>query len=1507
MLSFVFTKIEKEPDQISEATGTSVGFPIPQRASIPSLSGGGFGEKKFNQTPSKISTSRSDLVLINSNPLVQIIASDQQEYYENYYTTGDADHGITNIHTYKIVTYKDVYPDIDIVLKVKEQGLEYSFIVHPGGDVNDIELSWDGMQNRQFIKDGSVKYANLLGSIKESAPRSFVEGKKIKSSFRKTGADYGFKVAKYDKKKDLVIDPDLIWATYYGGKSGDIALNICTDASNNIYVTGETYSTTGIATSGSYKTNYSGGGGNSNTFIAKFNNSGSRIWATYYGGSGNDRGVALSVDVSGNIYLAGYTASSGGIATSGAYQSTFGGGSWDAFLVKFSSTGSLSWGTYLGGNKDDFGYGITTNGGYVYITGETQSTSNIATFGAFQSSFGVSSDDAFLAKFSSTGSIVWSTYFGQNSSGDGVTFDGSANIFISGITANNGMATSGAYQTSIAGNGDAFLAKFNSSGNRIWATYFGGNSREEAYRVKTDIAGDIFITGSTQSSSGIATSGAYQTSYSGGNNDVFLAKFSGTGSLSWATYYGGSGDDEAYGLDVDAFGNIFISGLTNSNYGIATSGAYQTSYGGGNLDGFIAKFSNNGSLSSATYFGGSNNDDADCVSVDTSGIVYIAGSTNSTSGIASLGAYQTKLAGINDVYIAKFFFDPYQTDAGILSILNPDTAFCTGSDSIKVMLKNFGNNELDAVKINWSVNNKLQTPYTWSGKLNSDTISIVSIGSYSFQAGTYIIKAWTSNANGVTDSLPGNDSATSIITSKAYPLAIVGKTATICAGTIDSLGSIPTSGNSYNWTSSPSGFISTMSNPVVNPIVTTTFFLTETVNSGGCSKLDSVVISVNASPQAIKDSMKTVCAGQNVKIGINSINGHTYSWQSVPSGFTSAISNPIVTPIITTTYILTESLSVTGCSTQDSTIITTKISPSPAISGANSICAGSSGSYFTKGNSGDTYIWTSVNGSITSNPKARTVNISWPNPGSGMLKVVESNPNGCIDSAKLNVTINSLPTGLAGTPQSICSGESVFIGSSSISGYNYTWVSYPIGFSSTISNPNVSPSNNTIYILTETVGATGCSKTDSVDINVNPKPNAAFSFTNVCPGDSSPFTDKSKSASSYSWAFGDSKTSTLTNPKHLYLNNGSYNVVLKVANSYGCYDSLSQKLTISPCVWPGDANNDKTVDMKDFLAVGIAYGTKGYPRPSPSASWTGQVSPDWSSAFASGVNYKHADCNGDSIINYYDTLAISTNYGKSHLKSSPLDQGSPTDPPFSINYSRDTFYAGDTLEAQVLLGSNSNSIKNLYGLKFSINANPLLLDVENAILKLNSSFLGSPQTEMMGMKIYNLGNSEMDLGLTRITQTNTSGFGNVATISIPIKSKLPAEYNRATLTVSDNLQISFKGQKVPLYFTSDTVLIKQDRTGIQSIANNGISNLNIYPNPFLSTTTIQYSLFKPSKVKISLFDITGKEIGNIVDENEITGKYQFDISTDRFHLHTGVYLLKFIVNGQYESRDIVNF
>ena len=588
---------------------------------------------------------RLDVELVGANKNAQVITEQKQDYYENYFTDWSGEKG-TTVSAYNKITYKNIYPNIDWVIYTKNGQLEHEFVVHQGGKVSDIQLKYGGAKDLKINANGSLTAGTPQGTITEKAPDTYQkDGKKVTSAFKLNGNVLGYYTGDYSG--ELVIDPTLSWGTYFGGSQDETGAGTAADGSGNAYVTGSTTSTSGIATSGAFQTTY--GGSVDDAYLAKFNSSGVIQWATYYGGNQDDEAFGVATDPSGNVYMTGFTGSSTGIATSGSYQSSWTAGS-DAFLVKFNSAGARQWGTYYGGGFTDYAWGVgTDNSGNVFIVGETNSLSGIASPGSYQTLLNTmgsgSGSDGFLVKFNSAGVRQWATYFGGFSDdfANGVAADGSGNVYIAGNTSSNsGVASSGAYQTTEGSTNDAFLAKFNSGGTIQWSTYYGGPADDFGAAVTADASGNVYLCGTTKSPSAIASPGAYQTLFSGGQ-EAYLAKFNTSGSRLWATYYGG-GSESGAGVLTDAGKNVFICGATSSGSGVATSGAYQLTFGGVQ-DAYLSEFDSTGAIKYATYYGGPGSDVGSSIATDGSGNFFISGKTTSTAGIATSGAYQTTYAG----------------------------------------------------------------------------------------------------------------------------------------------------------------------------------------------------------------------------------------------------------------------------------------------------------------------------------------------------------------------------------------------------------------------------------------------------------------------------------------------------------------------------------------------------------------------------------------------------------------------------------------------------------------------------------------------------------------------------------------------------------------------------------------------------------------------------------------------------------------------------------------------
>lgn len=324
-----------------------------------------------------------------------------------------------------------------------------------------------------------------------------------------------------------------LWGSYYSGEDDDLFTDVAIDSNNSIFAVGYTHSNSGIATPGAFRNSgmlieYD----ESDPFIVKFNESGVQQWGTYHGGS---RGYVIEVDSKGDIYIGGEVFSSEidsgideNIATPESYQSVFGGGSSDSFLAKFNTNGERLWSTIIGGERMDRTTGIAIDkNNNVVICGMTESQ-DYKTVNAFQNSIaGEEPDtDAFLAKFTGDGAILWNTLYGSIE-GDGassVTIGEDNSIILAGGTGGKtDFVTPDAFQSTNPYEG-TFLAKFDSGGTRVWCTYYSGNGFDYSLDVTISKNGEIYFLGSTKSSQDIATPGAYQENIRG-FADSFLVKF----------------------------------------------------------------------------------------------------------------------------------------------------------------------------------------------------------------------------------------------------------------------------------------------------------------------------------------------------------------------------------------------------------------------------------------------------------------------------------------------------------------------------------------------------------------------------------------------------------------------------------------------------------------------------------------------------------------------------------------------------------------------------------------------------------------------------------------------------------------------------------------------------------------------------------------------------------------------------------------------------------------------
>jgi hypothetical protein len=523
----------------------------------------------------------------------------------------------------KSVRYNELWDDVALVYESENDSITKStyYIKAHEASKNPVELIQLAYNVPVTLTEAGEIVLNFnTGKMIESPPISWQEINGVKipvaSSFRKI-SDHavGFSVESYDPNFPLIIDPSISWHTFLGQGGTNLGRAITVDASNNVYVTGSSNVTWGDPVT-DHSSGYDG-------FIAKLSSSGSLTWNTFFGGSGSDNGHGIAVDTSGNIYVAGYSTSNWGSPIV-----SFAGG-FDAFGLKFDSSGNLTWHTFMGGSSNEYGWGIALDAsGNTYIGGESWLTWG-SPVRAHNSGGGW---DAFVTKLDNDGARVWHTFLGDGGNSDvihALTVDSSSNVYVAGNATDEWTESPWFDDEPIRADDTGLMgmvAKLNSNGVLQWYTFLGGSGSDSAYGIALDSSGNIFVSGEST-----ATWGSPKTAHAGGD-DIYVAKLNSAGALQWNTFLGSSDDDSASStcgayLSIDASGDPYIAG-----YSATTWGTPLKAHAGGN-DGFAARLSAaDGSLTWNLFSGSTGNDTACSIAVDSAGDAYLAGSASGTWG-----------------------------------------------------------------------------------------------------------------------------------------------------------------------------------------------------------------------------------------------------------------------------------------------------------------------------------------------------------------------------------------------------------------------------------------------------------------------------------------------------------------------------------------------------------------------------------------------------------------------------------------------------------------------------------------------------------------------------------------------------------------------------------------------------------------------------------------------------------------------------------------------------------
>jgi gliding motility-associated-like protein len=617
---------------------------------------------------------RIDIDFVNSNPKVELVTEQKSTDFDNYYNVPNKPEGILGVHQYQQITYKNIYPNIDVVFSIPndpKRTVEYNFVIHPKGKISDIQLKFSGAQTE--LIDNKIRMTVRFGEMEETLPASWTEDGELKKEiavvYTKIKKNvYGFESSENVSDKTVIIDPvpTRLWGTFYGDqRSIHFALNpssISTDSSGNVYMAGETTaSNSSYATTGAHQMSIPYDWHTvSNGIIVKFSSNGNRLWGTYYGGIGINTITDIKIDSQNNVVIVGGTEAQSNISTLGSYQPNLTGG-FDAFLVKFNDSGIRLWGTYFGGDSNDFASSLDIDkNNNIFIVGNTSSQSNIAINSNFQIQLnqvqGVFNNiDGLLAKFDTGGNLIWSTYVGGESWDELNTIVVKDNYIITGgfTESYNNISTPGVFQErhDPIRNSEGTVYKFSLDGKRIWSTYYGGEQVDYVYTVEADNEDNIYIGGKTASKNNITTQNSFDSSntysYKG-----FFAKLNSIGERIWGSYLG---EANVYSL-IFRNNSIYVGATNNGYYNqkLTNSCSYRPN---ADSEGYVGKFSKQGDFIWGTYIGNDESSKPTKITLDKNNNIFVSGISSQNNGIAIGSSYQSSVLGFYNYFLMKFSED----------------------------------------------------------------------------------------------------------------------------------------------------------------------------------------------------------------------------------------------------------------------------------------------------------------------------------------------------------------------------------------------------------------------------------------------------------------------------------------------------------------------------------------------------------------------------------------------------------------------------------------------------------------------------------------------------------------------------------------------------------------------------------------------------------------------------------------------------------------------------------
>ncbi|TXF77688.1 T9SS type B sorting domain-containing protein [Chryseobacterium sp.] len=1038
---------------------------------------------------------RVDIELMGSNTDPVIIPEGKTAEYDNYYNLESTQKGVTNVHRFKSLLYKNIYPKIDLkFFKPKDslKPIEYNFIIHPGGKISDIKMKINGA--RAQIANGKLTMKVRFGDLEENIPNSWLlnnDGRteNIEVSFQDLGDQiFGFKTPMEVSDQIVIIDPvpTRIWGSYAGGYGEDYG-RIKTDSQNKGYLYGSTTSVTNFASSGTYQQNLAG---NSDAFLMKISKDGQKIWGTYFGTPQNDAFGDIDFDENFNIYAGGEI-----------YRV---GSNIDVVLAKFNTNGGLIFRRDYIGNSPDYLYTVSYNQNKIYIGGQTFSP-NFPTNNAVQQNklSPNGSTDGFLASVDASGTTLWSTYFGATDYSTSIfnIFSSTGDLEIIGATRSQLIPMINPFQATNSGVTDGLYLKFSNSGVLLRSSYF-GNSIQDVVREARIVNGNLILAGEFPDLNAptYTVPGIWRINLN--NNIITKVGLPFQYQVQLTAY-------------IDSAGNVFFSGLTHhiNQTDIATPGAYMEQTGP-TLKTFMIKYNANNIKQWGTFYGGNGGTQLGEVTKDDEDFIYLTGmSSNNTTGIATPGTFQqTGGHPSNDIFIAKFkdctssaiitsnspvcvnsliqlhasggttynwtgpngFTSISQNptipnatiaNSGIYTCEITGSGACDGSFTVNVMVGDTVSPIPNVANLP-DITGDCQTAITLfptasdncSGTITATTSDPLSYSS----AGSYVIHWSYDDGNGNTVTQNQN-----VIITAVPPPVTQNAIQTFCAANFPKISDIQITGQNIKWYDAGGNLL----NSTTLLVNGQTYYATQTINNCESIKIPLLIqITTTAPPVAV--ATQDFCISSNPTLADITVTGNSLQYYDLAGNVL-----PLTTPLVNSeTYYISQS--VAGCvSAKTPVLVSLSLNNIPAANYTHHLCNNSFASDATINlhqfeqnliTNSNNYIfeYSDGAGNIINNPAAYLIT-----SGQNTIKVKVSNNEGCYKIVDLIIILYLKPFIEIPATVRFCKGQNLTLNAGS--GYfKYLW-------STGETTPSISISLPGIYTV-EVTTAEGCKSTASI-------------------------------------------------------------------------------------------------------------------------------------------------------------------------------------------------------------------------------------------------------------------------------------------------------------------------------------------------------------------------------------------------------------------------------------------